>query len=76
MPENSKAKLLVLDGQQRLQSLFIGLRGSYEGKELYLDILSGDLVAPEDIRFKFKFLNSESAKFPFVKFKDLVFFWR
>ncbi|WP_237362717.1 GmrSD restriction endonuclease domain-containing protein [Vibrio marisflavi] len=74
VPENSKAKLLVLDGQQRLQSLFIGLRGSYEGKELYLDILSGDLVAPEDIRFKFKFLNSESAKFPFVKFKDLVFF--
>ncbi|MEC8011857.1 MAG: DUF262 domain-containing protein [Pseudomonadota bacterium] len=73
VPENNKAKLLVLDGQQRLQSLFIGLRGSYEGKELYLDILSGDLVAPEDMRFSFKFLESGKAKFPFVKFKDLVF---
>ncbi|MCP4114302.1 MAG: DUF262 domain-containing protein [Desulfobacteraceae bacterium] len=73
VPENDKAKLLVLDGQQRLQSLFIGLRGSYEGKELYLDILSGDLVAPEDIRFKFKFLETGKAEFPFVKFKDLVF---
>lgn len=73
VPENDKAKLLVLDGQQRLQSLFIGLRGSYEGKELYLNILSGDLAAPEDIRFKFKFLDKEKAAFPFVKFKDLVF---
>ena len=33
-------KHLVLDGQQRLQSLFIGLKGMYSGKELYLNILS------------------------------------
>ena len=72
-PENDKSKLLVLDGQQRLQSLFIGLRGSYEKRELYLDILSGDLVAPEDIRFRFKFLGSEKAAFPWIKFKDIVF---
>ncbi len=73
VPENEKPKLLVLDGQQRLQSLFIGLCGSYEGKELYLDILSGDLAAPEDIRFRFKFLDKNKAAFPFVKFKELVF---
>ncbi len=73
VPENERPKLLVLDGQQRLQSLFIGLCGSYEGKELYLDILSGDLSAPEDIRFKFKFLDKNKAEFPFVKFKELVF---
>ena len=42
VPDNRKSKLMVLDGQQRLQSLFIGLKGSYEGRrELYLDILSG-----------------------------------
>jgi hypothetical protein len=73
VPENTKSKMLVLDGQQRLQSLFIGLRGSYEKKELYLDILSGDLVAPEDIRFCFKFMDKEKAHFPWIKFKDIVY---
>src|ERR1700731_24649 len=37
--EDDKRKNLVLDGQQRLQSLFIGLRGSFEGSELFFDIL-------------------------------------
>ncbi len=31
---------LVLDGQQRLQSFYIALRGSYDNRELYLDVLS------------------------------------
>ena len=35
----------LLDGQQRLQSLFIGLRGSHEGRELYFDVLSGGVAA-------------------------------
>jgi uncharacterized protein with ParB-like and HNH nuclease domain len=38
--ENDEKKNLVLDGQQRLQSLYIGLRGSFEGRELYFNILS------------------------------------
>ncbi len=37
---NKRIKL-VLDGQQRLQSLSIALNGSLDGKELYLDVLSG-----------------------------------
>ena len=73
VPEDDRAKLLVLDGQQRLQSLFIGLKGSYEKRELYFDVLSGDLVAPEDIRYKFKFLDAGKAAFPWVKFKEIVF---
>ena len=73
IPENDKVKLLVLDGQQRLQSLFIGLKGSYEKKELFLDVLSGNIVAPEDIRYRFKFLEPISATFPWVKFKEIVF---
>ena len=73
VPSNTKVKRLVLDGQQRLQSLYIGLRGSYEGKELYFDVLSGDLVAPEDIRYRFQFLTPGQGKWPFVKFKDIVF---
>jgi len=71
--EHDKKKCLVLDGQQRLQSLFIGLRGGYEGRELYLDILSGEVAAPDDVRFRFAFLDSEEAEFPWVKFKKLVF---
>ncbi|MCL0071958.1 DUF262 domain-containing protein, partial [Peptococcaceae bacterium] len=40
VPKNKKIKLIVLDGQQRLQSLFIALKGSYNGKELYFNVLS------------------------------------
>lgn len=73
VPEDDKRKCLVLDGQQRLQSLFIGLKGSYEGRELFLDILSGEVAAPDDVKYKFAFLDSGTATFPWIKFKDLVF---
>jgi len=70
--QDDTQKMMVLDGQQRMQSLFIGLNGSYAKKELYINILSGDLVAPEDIRFDFKFKKISDAEFPFIKFKSLV----
>lgn len=73
VPEDDKQKMLVLDGQQRLQSLFIGLLGSYERKELCLNVLSTDLVAPEDIRYKFKFIANTEIKAPWFKLKDIVF---
>lgn len=73
VPDDAKKKCLVLDGQQRLQSLFIGLNGSYGGKELYFDILSGQVAAPDDVKFKFKFIDPATAVFPWVKFKDLIF---
>src|ERR1700693_3858916 len=73
VPEDSKKKGLVLDGQQRLQSLYIGLCGSFDGRELCMDMLSGELAAPDDIKFKFKFLDPASIAFPWVKFKDLIF---
>jgi len=56
-----KKKLkLVLDGQQRLQSLYIALYGSYEGKSLYFDVLSGkesDDLSEE--KYEFEFLDKE-----------------
>jgi len=74
VPKNNKIKLLVLDGQQRLQSLFIALRGSYNGEELYFNVLSGK-EEKEDIKFEFKFLSSDKAKIEngWVKLKDIVF---
>jgi uncharacterized protein with ParB-like and HNH nuclease domain len=73
VPEDDKKKCLVLDGQQRLQSLYIGLCGSYEGRELHIDILSGEVAAPDDVKYKFGFLDGATAQFPWIKFKDLVF---
>jgi hypothetical protein len=73
VPENANKKCLVLDGQQRLQSLFIGLCGSYDSRELYFNILSGEVAAPDDVKYKFEFLESAKATFPWVKFKDLIF---
>lgn len=72
VPQDDHPKMMVLDGQQRLQSLFIGLRGSYDKKELFINILSGDLKAPEDTKYEFEFRESASTSFPWIKFKDLV----
>jgi hypothetical protein len=72
-PENTNKKCLVLDGQQRLQSLYIGLCGSYEERELYLDILSGEVTAPDDMKYRFAFLEPSVVAFPWIKFKDIVF---
>lgn len=56
--ENKRRKKLklVLDGQQRLQSLYIALYGGYNSKFLYFDVLSGresDDVAEEKYDFEF-----------------------
>lgn len=72
VPEDENTKMLVLDGQQRLQALYIGLKGSYEKRELHFDVLSGDLVAPEDIRYKFRFIDAKRSEFPWIRFKDIV----
>jgi Protein of unknown function DUF262 len=63
--ENKRKKKLklVLDGQQRLQSLYVALFGSYEGKTLYFDVLSGrdsDDLAEE--KYEFKFLEKEEVE--------------
>jgi uncharacterized protein with ParB-like and HNH nuclease domain len=54
VPADDKKKCLVLDGQQRLQSLFIGLKGSYNGRELFLNILSGEVALPDDVKYKLR----------------------
>lgn len=73
VPEDRRSKLLVLDGQQRLQGLFIGLCGRYNKKELFFDALSGDLANPEEMRYKFRFMAPGKAEFPWINFKRIVF---
>lgn len=61
---NRRQKLrVVLDGQQRLQSLFVALYGSYDGQLLYFDLLSGR--AGDDFsqqRFIFSFADESEVK--------------
>jgi hypothetical protein len=73
VPADSNPKLLVLDGQQRLQSLYIGLKGSLEGRELYFDLLSGNEAPPDDIKYRFAFFTPDTAPRHYIKFKELVF---
>ena len=72
-PNNKKLKKLVLDGQQRLQSLYIGLKGSIDNREMYFDVLSGDAKLPEEISYRFSFLEKSNAAWPWVKFSNIIF---
>jgi hypothetical protein len=42
-------------------------------RKLYFDILSGEVAAPDDVKYKFKFLDPATAAFPWAKFKELIF---
>lgn len=52
---------LVLDGQQRLQSLFLAFMGNFDGERVYMQV---DYLASEDQDgdFGFEFLTPEEAK--------------
>jgi len=59
---NKKLKL-VLDGQQRLQSLYISLYGSNNGKFLYFDILSGKKTDDfKEDKYLFRFFTLDQAQ--------------
>jgi hypothetical protein len=53
---------MVLDGQQRLQSLYLALRGTHEHRVLHLNLLSGEAGDASEQRFKFEFLGSGEAE--------------
>jgi uncharacterized protein with ParB-like and HNH nuclease domain len=52
--ELTQQQFFVIDGQQRIQSFYIGLKGSINGKVMYFDLFSDF-----DSEFEFKFENSE-----------------
>ena len=76
-PPSESTKRLVLDGQQRLQSLYIALKGSIDNKTLHFDLLSGLNSKKEEktdeIRYRFEFINPSNAKFPWFTFNAMVY---
>lgn len=83
--------LSVLDGQQRLTSLYIALKGSlslkkskmrwnnnsaFPKKELYFNLLSGNNVNNNDVKYEFKFLENNKcnngSNAIWYKVKDIV----
>lgn len=62
---DNEEKTLVLDGQQRLQTLYTALKGTYNSKEMYIDILSGKKVfqdGKDELKYNFDYLSKEEAK--------------
>lgn len=71
--KNDSAKYLVLDGQQRLQSFYIGLKGSLDGKKLCFNVLSNTNKKQEaEIKYEFKFIEEDKITFPFVTVAEIV----
>ena len=60
-PNGNRLKV-VLDGQQRLQSLFLALYGRYGNEHLYFDVLSGEEADDfKEERYGFDFMTSADA---------------
>ena len=60
---DSSNKYLVLDGQQRLTSLFAAFKGTYDHKRLFIDVLSGSSEGkdPGNEYYDCKFLTAGDA---------------
>lgn len=59
----NRKRRVILDGQQRLQSLFLALYGTIHGKHLYFDILSGRKSDDfEEDKYLFCFKTTDEAK--------------
>jgi len=53
---------LVLDGQQRLQSLSLAFFGKYDGKHLYFKVDSNPNEEESNLRYCFQFMTPEKAR--------------
>lgn len=62
--DHSTERYLVLDGQQRLTSLFVAIAGTYDGKKLFVDVLSGVKGEKDagDAYWDCRFLTEKEAK--------------
>lgn len=53
---------MVLDGQQRLQSLYVAFRGTFDRERVYLRIDSRADGYEDDLHYRFGFLDDDEAK--------------
>lgn len=62
--EEGRRGTMVLDGQQRLQSLYLALEGGIDGKALYFDVLASGFEIPDtsQAKYRFQFLAEREAK--------------
>lgn len=71
---SEKDYYLVLDGQQRLTSFYLVLKGNYvirnKACELYYNVLSGVTEEEDDILYEFKFFDRDKGKTFIDKDKD------
>jgi hypothetical protein len=73
-------KRMVLDGQQRLQSLYLAFAGTYNGRRLYFNITSGpDSKAPADDEdlgrnYRFEFWRDDETSRPkrLIRVADVI----
>src|SRR5439155_15723001 len=65
VPPAAMRRDYVLDGQQRLQALYIALYGAYDGEVVHLDLLSRPEAAAEfELRYALTFSSSDDAALP------------
>lgn len=71
--ENKEGKRikLVLDGQQRLSSTYVALKGTFNGRKLYYDVLSG-LEADDHSEVKYRFTFTEDAKAKYLNDEQIT----
>ena len=55
-------QFFVIDGQQRLQSFYIGLCGSFNGKKMYFDLYSDFQKGEYDFKFAFPTKGKSSVR--------------
>lgn len=60
-PADSEA-YLVLDGQQRLQSMYLGFFGSYDGRRVFLQLDHIPSDVEDDTDYRFEFLTVDEAR--------------
>jgi len=68
---NGNDKTLVLDGQQRLQSLFIVYNGTFEGHDIYINLTKGAEEIDDGLNYEI-IKSKESLALPYFRIKDLV----
>lgn len=61
-PPGEQRAYMILDGQQRLQSLYLAFFGTYDGKRVYLRIDSPANPTQDDMHYKFELLSDAEAK--------------